>query len=159
VSLIVSATAFIAAVTAIGIAVRAKVFARPFLAYGTSAMLALTSAALVWQTQRVSAQATDPVSAGLSAGYMDFSARPAVAAASAPRTTPQSLPSVPAMIEQLETRLNAEPADAKGWSLLAKSYAYIGNDSGVESAISKAVLLGIDESTLRSQVAAVHDSR
>jgi len=159
VSLIVSATAFIAAVTAIGIAIRARVFARPHLAYGTSAVLALVSATLVWQAHKESALAADPVSAGLSAGYMDFSARPALAATSAPRPTPQSLPSVPAMIEQLETRLNAEPADAKGWSLLAKSYAYIGNDSGAESAISKAVLLGIDESTLRSQVAAVNDSR
>ena len=158
-SLIVSAIAFIAAVTAIGIAIRAKVFHRPRLAYGTSAVVALLGATLAWQTHKESAQATDPVSAGLSEGYMDFSARPAAVVTSAPRTTPQSLPSVPAMIEQLETRLNAEPADAKGWSLLAKSYAYVGNESGAESAISKAVLLGVEESTLRSQVADVHGSR
>jgi cytochrome c-type biogenesis protein CcmH/NrfG len=159
VSSIVSAIALVAAVSAIGITIRARAFARPYLAYGTSGILALLCAMLVWQQQKYSAIGADPVSAGLSAGYMDFSARPAVAATAAPRTTPQSLPSVPVMIEQLETRLNAEPADAKGWSLLAKSYAYVGNDSGAESAISRAVLLGVEESTLRSQVAAVQGNR
>ena len=90
---------------------------------------------------------------------MDFSTRPGATAASPVRANEQRLPSVPAMIAQLEARLDAEPADAKGWSLLAKSYAYVGNESGTETAISNAVQLGIDESALRSQVTAVSGDR
>ncbi|MGD8810765.1 MAG: hypothetical protein PVG24_14240 [Gammaproteobacteria bacterium] len=158
-NLMTIAAAFAFAVCAIAVAIRAKAFARPVLAYGISAVLAVIGAALTFQLLHGAPERSDPVSAALSAGYLDFESRPSAADASEVRTSTQRLPSVPAMVEQLEARLNAEPADAKGWSLLAKSYAYIGNESGAETAISKAVLLGVEENTLRSQVAAVRGGR
>jgi cytochrome c-type biogenesis protein CcmH/NrfG len=131
---------------------------RRYIAYGTSAC-ALTAATLLLVPANDSRTSEhDVVSLGLAAGYVDFNKAPARTAAQPRQTSRSGLPSVPAMIRQLESRLASEPGDAKGWSLLAQSYAYVGNRSGAESAIENAVLLGIEESTLRSQIAAVESS-
>ncbi len=64
--------------------------------------------------------------------------------------------SVESFIAPLEARLENQPDDAKGWALLAQSYAFIGNDAGAEKAISRAAALGMDADALRERVAAVH---
>jgi cytochrome c-type biogenesis protein CcmH/NrfG len=48
--------------------------------------------------------------------------------------------------------LVAQPRDARGWALLAQSYAFVANPAGAESAVQRAVALGVDEQTLRDQV-------
>lgn len=52
----------------------------------------------------------------------------------------------------LEARLAAAPDDAKGWALLAQSYAFVGNDEAAEEALGRAVALGFDEAELRERV-------
>jgi cytochrome c-type biogenesis protein CcmH/NrfG len=59
---------------------------------------------------------------------------------------------VPSLISGLEKRLEAAPDDAGGWALLAQSYAFIGRTDEAESALSRAVELGADESDLRGRV-------
>jgi hypothetical protein len=59
---------------------------------------------------------------------------------------------IESLIGGLEARLAAEPNDAGGWALLAQSYAFVANTTGVESAVERAVALGVDEQTLRAQV-------
>ena len=158
-SLIILTATFVLIVAALALAYRAQTPSRRYLAYGSSAIVALAAVFVIW-TQRTETQLPgNPLSRGLSAGYMNFSGGPATTSTTAMRSDAQRLPSVPAMISQLEERLDAEPADAKGWSLLAKSYAYVGDTNGAETAISKAVSLGMEESALRAQVAAVGSSR
>lgn len=138
---------------------RARHVRRPFLAYGAFAVAAATAVTFMFTGLRDDAAEQGPVAIGLSAGYMDFATPSAIQEPLTAQSNTRGLPSVPAMIQQLESRLEAAPADAKGWSLLAKSYAYIGNDSGVEEAITNAVRLGAEETSLRSQVSAVRDNR
>lgn len=137
---------------------RARGLDRPILAYGTSAAAAVFAVATIGLQLIGKAEADDPVSLGLSAGYQDFAPRRSRPPSSAARSTTPALPSVPDMIHQLEARLEASPADAQGWSLLAKSYAYIGNERGADEAIANAVRLGTEEGMLRSQVTAVRSS-
>jgi hypothetical protein len=61
--------------------------------------------------------------------------------------------SVPSLIERLEGRLESEPADARGWALLAQSYAFVGAPELAERAVIRAVAQGFDESDLRQRVA------
>jgi cytochrome c-type biogenesis protein CcmH len=56
------------------------------------------------------------------------------------------------MIAGLEERLAREPGDAKGWALLAQSYAFLGNSLQAEAALEKAVALGMEEENLRQRV-------
>jgi len=63
-----------------------------------------------------------------------------------------SVASVPSLIGGLEARLEKDPNDAKGWALLAQSYAFVGQLDLAESALQRAVELGFDESSLRSRV-------
>lgn len=139
--------------------VRTRHVRRPFLAYGACAVAVATAATLTFTGLMNDAAEQGPVATGLSAGYMDFAAPSSTNERLTAQSNSQGLPSVPAMIQQLESRLEAAPADARGWSLLAKSYAYIGNDNGVEEAITNAVRLGAEENFLRSQVTAVRRSR
>lgn len=74
--------------------------------------------------------------------------RPAVATSA---TGTQAAP-VESLISGLEARLAAQPDDAKGWVLLAQSYAYTSNEEGVERAVRRAVELGMDEQTIRERV-------
>jgi len=59
---------------------------------------------------------------------------------------------VESLISGLEARLAAHPDDAKGWALLAQSYAFIANEEAVERAVGRAVELGVDEQSLRERV-------
>jgi cytochrome c-type biogenesis protein CcmH/NrfG len=65
---------------------------------------------------------------------------------------------VPSLIDGLKLRLAADPNDARGWALLAQSYAFIGQADLAEQAISHAVALGLDESDLRGRVASAQRS-
>lgn len=152
-------TTLVLIIAALALAHRTRTRNRRLLAYGSSSIVALVGVVLIWTEHAETQSSADPLSRGLSAGYMNFSGGPAATSAPAMGSDAQRLPSVPAMISQLEERLDAEPADAKGWSLLAKSYAYVGDANGAETAISKAVSLGMEESALRAQVAAVGSSR
>lgn len=68
-----------------------------------------------------------------------------------------ALPPVEDMIHGLETRLEAEPDDRKGWSLLAQSYAYVGRMADARRAAANAVMLGDDAAALERQIAAAHE--
>ena len=59
---------------------------------------------------------------------------------------------VESLIGGLEARLAAEPEDSAGWALLAQSYAFVSNRDGAETALQRAVALGVDESALRDRV-------
>ena len=69
-------------------------------------------------------------------------------------TTTAAVPaaSVDSLIGGLEKRLAAEPEDSAGWALLAQSYAFVANREGAETALQRAVALGVDEATLRERV-------
>lgn len=60
--------------------------------------------------------------------------------------------SVPSLIRGLEARLGSNPSDMRGWSLLAQSFAFVGDFDSAESALMRAVELGADEADLRSRV-------
>lgn len=62
-------------------------------------------------------------------------------------------PSVPSLISGLERRLEAAPQDARGWALLAQSYAFMGQSEPAEQALQRAVEFGFDEADLRQRVA------
>jgi predicted Zn-dependent protease len=74
-----------------------------------------------------------------------------------PASTSATTTAVPAapvdsLIGGLEKRLAAEPEDSAGWALLAQSYAFVANREGAETALQRAVALGVDEATLRERV-------
>ena len=52
------------------------------------------------------------------------------------------LPAVEDMLQQLEQRLEREPEDAQGWSLLGRSYKYLGRAREAEKAFARAAALG-----------------
>lgn len=60
--------------------------------------------------------------------------------------------SVASLVGGLEAKLAAQPDDAKGWALLAQSYANLGEIDEAEKAIARAVALGVDEQALRDRV-------
>jgi cytochrome c-type biogenesis protein CcmH len=64
-----------------------------------------------------------------------------------------SVAPVESLIAGLAARLENEPDDAKGWALLSQSYAFLGDTAHAESALAKAVALGLDEAELRQRVA------
>ena len=68
-----------------------------------------------------------------------------------------TLPPVEEMIHGLEQRLENEPDDRKGWSLLARSYAYVGRLGDARRAAANAVMLGDDAESLERQIAAAHE--
>lgn len=67
------------------------------------------------------------------------------------------LPPVEDMIHGLEQRLENNPDDRKGWSLLARSYAYVGRLGDARRAAANAVMLGDDAESLERQIAAAHE--
>lgn len=69
-----------------------------------------------------------------------------------PDQTASSQAPVADLIDGLEERLAKNPADAKGWALLAQSYAFLADGSAAEAAIARAVALGFDEADLRNRV-------
>ncbi len=102
----------------------------------------------------------DLVAAALSMGPSPLTAQPTVTATRARGTTSSTdIPGVASMIGGLEQRLAAEPNDLKGWVLLAQSYAFIGNTTAADHAISQAVQLGADEAALTERVSLTTRSR
>jgi cytochrome c-type biogenesis protein CcmH/NrfG len=82
-----------------------------------------------------------------------------------PSTEPPAAPGAPSaensattaapiaeLIGGLEARLANDPNDAKGWALLAQSYAFVGDAAAAEHALQRAVALGADEQMLRERV-------
>ncbi|MEM8815221.1 MAG: hypothetical protein AAGE85_05305 [Pseudomonadota bacterium] len=60
------------------------------------------------------------------------------------------------MLEGLEARLEANPDDVKGWSLLAQSYAFTGRMQDANEALERAVELGADRPALEARVLKAH---
>ena len=60
--------------------------------------------------------------------------------------------SVPSLIDGLERRLESEPENASGWALLAQSYSFVGESELAETALRRAIDLGLDETDLRARV-------
>ena len=130
------------------------------IAYGTCAISAVLAATLVLLKLNEPHEESDLVTRSLSYGYLSFEDSGRTSSiASVPAAQTGGLPSVPEIVGQLEDRLAREPEDAKGWSLLAMSYAYIGNTTGAEQAIANAVRLGLEENDVRSQVAMASNQR
>lgn len=73
-----------------------------------------------------------------------------------PHSQSSSLPPVSDMIEGLERRLVDAPDDLKGWSLLATSYAFVGQMSDAKRAKLKAIELGADGEQLEQQILDAH---
>lgn len=71
----------------------------------------------------------------------------------APRAGGTAVAPVASLIAGLEQRLARDPGDAKGWALLAQSYAFLGDVERTESALAEAVALGLDEQDLRRRAA------
>lgn len=132
---------------------------RPTAAYGTSLVALILGITGLWHTFGYIDTDTNIVASGLTLGYMSFDDSSVEVAQTLDVSSRQGLPSVPAMIAQLENRLAFQPNDAKGWSLLAQSYAFIGNSSGIEHAVANAVRLGAQENILRSQISVVENER
>jgi cytochrome c-type biogenesis protein CcmH len=84
-------------------------------------------------------------------------ARAAAPAVAATRSSGQ-VASVESLIGGLEARLAANPNDPSGWALLAQSYAYTADDAALERAVKRAVELGVDEQSLREQIAGARRS-
>ena len=62
----------------------------------------------------------------------------------APASRLETLPSVEAMLVQLEQRLEQEPGDAKSWELLGRSYDHLGRSDAAEKAYARARELGYE---------------
>lgn len=60
---------------------------------------------------------------------------------------------VPSLLDGLKRRLEAAPDDARGWALLAQSYAFVGEMDLADQAVDRAVSLGFDEADLKQRVA------
>jgi cytochrome c-type biogenesis protein CcmH/NrfG len=68
----------------------------------------------------------------------------------------EQLDSVSTLLTGLEFRLQSEPYDLKGWSLLAQSYAFVGRMEDAYTAVDRAVELGADRGPLERRVRAAH---
>ena len=68
----------------------------------------------------------------------------------------EQLDSVGSMLAGLENRLQDNPEDPKGWSLLAQSYAFVGRMDEAYTAIDRAVALGAERAPLERRVHAAH---
>ena len=66
--------------------------------------------------------------------------------------TPMQAAPVSSLVGGLEQRLAAQPNDVDGWTLLAQSYAFMGDAAAANGAVKKAVALGMNEQELRARV-------
>jgi hypothetical protein len=64
--------------------------------------------------------------------------------AAQPVSARQPLPAVEEMLAKLETRLEREPEDARGWNLLGRSYEYLGRSEDARKAFEHAGSLGYE---------------
>ena len=76
------------------------------------------------------------------------------AAPDVPRTTGAA--PVSELIDGLEERLGRTPGDVKGWRLLARSYAFVGDMERAYFAADKAVALGADARELEAALISAH---
>ena len=60
--------------------------------------------------------------------------------------------SVDELLAGLEQRLQDDPGDAKGWLLIAKSYAHVGRHEDAVAAYDKAVELGLSDIVLEARL-------
>jgi len=74
------------------------------------------------------------------------------AATSQGPATDMQLGSVGTMVGGLETRLQQDPDDGKGWLLLAKSYRHLGRMDDARNAYQKADALGSGDPTVAAQL-------
>jgi len=70
---------------------------------------------------------------------------------------PNKSDSVGQLIAGLEARLEANPDDAKGWLLAAKSYDFLGRPEAALAALKKAQELGLNEPMLEQRLAVTND--
>ena len=80
----------------------------------------------------------------------------AVATTITPANT--SIGSVESMVGGLEQRLQQQPADGKGWLLLAKSYRHLGRMDDARNAYAKAEALGNGDAIVAAQLDGVADN-
>jgi cytochrome c-type biogenesis protein CcmH len=66
--------------------------------------------------------------------------------------TNANVASVDELVAGLEQRLQDDPGDAKGWLLLAKSYAHVGRHEDAVAAYDKAVELGLSDNVLEASL-------
>lgn len=99
------------------------------------------------------ANETLAATAEMQAWLASAGAAPSVAAI-AQNTT--NVPPVAEMISGLEERLRRNPDDLKGWRLLARSYAFIGDLDQAKRAADQAILLGADRAEFTSTLAKAH---
>ncbi|MEO0578877.1 MAG: hypothetical protein AAFZ58_09325 [Pseudomonadota bacterium] len=71
---------------------------------------------------------------------------------SAPTSKSTSAPPISSLVGRLEARADADPTNEGHWVLLAQTYSHLGRDADAERAINRAIELGVDEASLRSQV-------
>lgn len=76
-------------------------------------------------------------------------ARPASAASS---SSTENIASVASLVSGLEERLKADPADAKGWLLLAKTYSHLDRPEDAAMAYEKAANLGMTDQDLEAKL-------
>ena len=81
----------------------------------------------------------------------NVSSHEAVASAGQAKTNAK-LDSVANLVGGLETRLQENPEDAKGWLLLAKSYDHLGDNEKALRAYTKAVELGLSDTHMEMKL-------
>jgi len=81
--------------------------------------------------------------------HRDAGARPASAATS---SSTENIASVASLVSGLEERLKADPADANGWLLLAKTYSHLDRPEDAAMAYEKAVNLGMTDQDLEAKL-------
>ena len=75
------------------------------------------------------------------------------ATASGPASNPDKAASVDSLLSGLESRLAADPEDAKGWLLLARSYDHLGKTADAWGAYSRAQKLGLSDAAFELKLA------
>jgi cytochrome c-type biogenesis protein CcmH/NrfG len=149
--MLVGAASFVIAVVAWKLLQSANRTQRNFIGAGALAVIVAGSAVKVV----IDKNAGPTVPAGVLPQWQDI----AVAASSLSVVETESaqgsmqVASVPSLLSGLEQRLQSNPDDAKGWALLAQSYAFVGQPELADQAVAHAVSLGLDESDLRQRVA------
>jgi cytochrome c-type biogenesis protein CcmH len=118
----------------------------------TALVVAAVAGAIKVHFDRSDAPERSPVAAlGDIAWPQDDAVLDTVSRRDAPAALRQ-VPTVDSLVGGLERRLAEQPDDARGWALLAQSYAFMGNSVAADGALLRAVALGVDEATLRARV-------
>jgi cytochrome c-type biogenesis protein CcmH/NrfG len=105
-------------------------------------------------TGPAAADVATPEHATLAADSIAWPGLTAASTVAAPAGSADRVPPVSSMVAGLRERLEQSPDDAKGWALLAQSYAHMGDPVGAAQATARAVALGMDEQNLRRRIEA-----